>query len=298
MNRSLTNFIPRAALLTSTSMRPCRSSAPLHEPAHVVLDRHVGLHGADRPGERSALARDLLGLAEVARRADHHVGAGAGIGERDRATDPAAPAGDDRHLTAQIGGHTRRAIPRMCGIRGTGGPGLKENRSQLSTLKPAASISLTACPGPYGTPRPCAARAWRPRRAGAARHFGRARRRARRTGARRPGGCTAMELGQRPRRVGDRTEHERRDRGVHGLPLGRERRGDAAHDVHGYGRAACVVDRRVAQHGLGLDRQHVRHRLGIEAEVDPATGAELEDVAAQAVEERTSVLALALVQAA
>ncbi len=124
-------------------MRPRQAERVVHEPRHVVLDRHVGPHRVHAAAELGALACDALGLVEVARRADHDVGARAGIRECDRPSDAPAAARDDRHLAAQVDRHARRAIPRMCGTGGTGGPGVNVNRSQRSTLNPAASISLS-----------------------------------------------------------------------------------------------------------------------------------------------------------
>ena len=73
---------------------------PFHEAVHVHVNRDVGLYGLHASRQRRALGRHRLGLRGIARRADHDVGAGSRIGERDRAPDPATATGHDRHPVA------------------------------------------------------------------------------------------------------------------------------------------------------------------------------------------------------
>ena len=85
MNRSLTNRIPRAALLTSTSMRPRERQRPLDEPLDVAGHRHVRLHRLDRsPAAQRLSAATASASARLRATLIIDVGPGARVAERDR----------------------------------------------------------------------------------------------------------------------------------------------------------------------------------------------------------------------
>ena len=95
--RSLTYFMPRPALLISTSSLPKRFERLIDQTLAVFLLRHVG----DDSG-RHAFGRfggDALDFRALARRGDDDAGARLDQAPRHRAPEPAAAAGDERDLS-------------------------------------------------------------------------------------------------------------------------------------------------------------------------------------------------------
>jgi hypothetical protein len=81
---------------------PPNPERALDEPLHVAIVGDVGLDRVDRAGELTRLGGHRRGLGEASRGADHDVGAGVRVRQRDRPADAPTTPGDDRHAFAQI----------------------------------------------------------------------------------------------------------------------------------------------------------------------------------------------------
>ena len=100
----------------------------------------------------------------------------------------------------------------------------------------------------------------------------------------------AVELGQSAILVGDRAEHEARNRGVDALGVERQFVGDAREDPDRHRRDCGCFRRGRPQGRLRLDRDHVNDRGRVVGEVEALPGAELEHRPAKAFQESASVL--------
>ena len=102
----------------------------------------------------------------------------------------------------------------------------------------------------------------------------------------------ATQLGEGLLLVGDRAEDERGDPGVEGCVPGGDPGCHAVDHLDGDGGLGGRLERRLAQHRLGLDGEHALDRLGVEGEVEAVARADLDHLAGEPGEQLAAVLAL------